>query len=187
MTMHAWLWGVGTVFSSVIFIVKLKISPLKFRPNRSWTEKVKIYFFITRMCAVPSSFGVDSNVHFSPLVKHFNHYDDGHLIRGEHGSYSSEHNIIKFCWTDKRERVTKALKPQAAIPAIPHLLEFSWLLFLLVKIISCRSHTLTRAQSLPFFKLSVLTLRTDIPIEFYSLIFYLQMLDSTSLSCGSPT
>lgn len=77
------------------------------------------------MCAVPSSSGVDSNVHFSPLVKHFNHYDDGHLIRGECGSYSSEHNIIKFCWTDKRERVTKALKPQAAIPAIPHLLEFS--------------------------------------------------------------
>lgn len=88
---------------ALFFTVKLKMSPLNFRLDRFWKEKVKIYFFINRMCAIPSSFGADSNLHFSPLVKHFNHYGDGHLIRGELDSYSSENNRIKFCWTHKRE------------------------------------------------------------------------------------
>lgn len=68
------------------------------------------------MRAVHSSFGVDSNLHFSPRVKHFNHYGDGHLRRGDCSSYSSENNGINFCWTEKRERVINAPKPQAAIP-----------------------------------------------------------------------
>lgn len=154
------------------------MSPLNVRLDQSWTEKVKIYFLINRMRAVSLFFAVDSNLHVSLLVKHFNHYDDGHLIRREHDSYSSENNRVTFGQTDKRERVTKAPKPQAAIPcSAPGIFLASFL--------SCKDYFKYKSyifyrSSLPFFKLSVLTLTAEIPSEFYSLTFYLQMLDSTS-------
>lgn len=129
----------------------LKMSLLKVRPDSSWPEKMEIYLFFNssqQTCVqfLPPLEWIQAHISHS-LIKHFNRYDDGHLIRGEHGSYSSEHKRIKICWTNKRERgrVTKAPKPQTAILCSVSM-ALSWLLFPVVKTISCRSHTLPRAQ-----------------------------------------